>query len=268
MNILFGKAQFNDWHKCFNELPYNIHIQDINNTDTLISYISANNINIIIPCTYTQMFFLIDNIEQILKHVKYICCSKDNQNIQLLDNKSKFNNYMITNSLGDYIPKVYIENNDGIYNTHNVFSYPCIFKTSIGCGGCGIKVINSYEDIPTNLSKNYFIQELIIDNIEYGGHFYVHNGIIKCYVFYMEIYNNKSFVKIGKMNKYKKIDNKEWHDLFGIIFSKLNYSGFACANFKVVNNIVKIFEINPRFGGTLIHDKDDFRQFIKCCINT
>ena len=268
MNILFGKPQFTDWNKFIKQLPHNIHIQELNNINTIITYITTNNINAIIPCTYTQMFFVIDNMEKISKYVKYICCDKDIENIKLLDNKTKFNDYMVANLLGDYIPKVYMEINDDICNTYDSLSYPCLLKTSIGCGGGGIKIINSYKDILTIPYKNYFIQELIADNIEYGGHFYVYNGLIKCSAFYMEIYNNKTFIKIGKMNKYNKIENKEWDKLFGVIFNKLNYTGFACANFKVVNNVVKIFEINPRFGGTLIHDKDDFANFINCCINS
>lgn len=266
MNILFGKSQFADWNKCIMQLPYNIHIQEINNIDTLIKYIITNNINTIIPCTFTQMFFIIDNMQQISKYVKNICCSENIQSIKLLDNKANFNNFMVTNSLGNYIPKVYMETNDGICNNYDCLVYPCILKTSIGCGGGGIKIINSCTDILKIPYKNYFIQELIADNIEYGGHFYVCNGIIKCSVFYMEMYNNKTFIKIGKMNKYNRVENKEWLNLFSMIFSKLNYSGFACANFKVVNDIVKIFEINPRLGGTLIHDKGDLANFIKCCI--
>jgi predicted ATP-grasp superfamily ATP-dependent carboligase len=68
------------------------------------------------------------------------------------------------------------------------------------------------------------------------------------------------------MIKYKKIDNFDWTP-FEKIFTKLKYTGFACIDFKMINSKIKIFEINPRLGGTIVHDPEDFSTLIELIRN-
>ena len=51
-------------------------------------------------------------------------------------------------------------------------------------------------------------------------------------------------------------------EIFKDIFKMLNYSGFACVDFTIVNEIPYIFEINPRPGGSLIRNETYFNRFI------
>ena len=50
--------------------------------------------------------------------------------------------------------------------------------------------------------------------------------------------------------------------IFSCIFNDLNYSGFACADFTIHNNKIIIFEINPRPGGSLIHNEKYLNIFL------
>jgi predicted ATP-grasp superfamily ATP-dependent carboligase len=43
-------------------------------------------------------------------------------------------------------------------------------------------------------------------------------------------------------------------DLFAQILTRLDYEGTACFNYKIANGQPMIFEINPRFGGSLTQD--------------
>ena len=47
-------------------------------------------------------------------------------------------------------------------------------------------------------------------------------------------------------------------DLFGDILGKLDYEGAACFNYKLADDAPRIFEINPRFGGSLVMDVTAF----------
>jgi len=83
--------------------------------------------------------------------------------------------------------------------------------------------------------------------------------------------NNKNYIQKGKMSNYVKvIDNRIdfCMDIFSKIFTKLNYTGFACADFKLYDDNLKIFEINPRLGGTIINDRLDFVELMNACVNS
>jgi hypothetical protein len=55
-------------------------------------------------------------------------------------------------------------------------------------------------------------------------------------------------------------------DIFDKIFIETNYSGFACIDFCIDNDIVKIFEINSRIGESLIHNTRLMRDFISTIV--
>lgn len=66
---------------------------------------------------------------------------------------------------------------------------------------------------------------------------------------------------------YQIKQNMQNDNIFNKIFKKLDYSGFACANFIINSNKILIFEINPRIGGSLIHNKEYFMKFLNKLYN-
>ncbi len=54
-----------------------------------------------------------------------------------------------------------------------------------------------------------------------------------------------------KETRRKKVDHSHLHNLFEMILNQLEYQGICCFNYKILESTVKIFEINPRYGGTM-----------------
>ncbi len=274
MNILIGQPEWTDWIENFKLLPYNVFFNKLDNIDEVLAYIQKNNINVIIPCTFTQMFFIIDNMGILSQYTKCILGNNSKKTIRLLNNKMNFCNYMSINGFGEYIPKVFITNDNKKRIIHSNVSYPCIFKLNKTCAGYKSVVISSvnnlYSILNNKQNKNYTIQEYIVSPNEYSGHFYIMNGVIKYFVLYMTTNNNKNYIQKGKMSNYAKITDDRVAFCLGIfskIFIRLDYTGFACADFKLYGNNLKIFEINPRLGGTFVNDKLDFMDLIGTCVN-
>lgn len=272
MNILFGEPQWEDWIDSINSLSYKVFFNDLNNINIIINLIIKHKINILVPCTFNQMFFIINNHDILSQHVKHIMCGNNIKAIKLLNNKIDFSVFMEENKFNEYIPTTFWRKQRKIQVKCQPLRYPCIFKFAEKYGGDGAMVIKSVYDIHLIYENydNYIIQEYISSSNEYSGNFYIANDIIKYAIFYMMTNNNKYHIQCGKMEKYTKIKDNGLDfclDIFTEIFKKLNYNGCACVDFKIYNNKLKIFEINPRFGGTLINNKDDLNKLITSCIN-
>lgn len=267
MNILFGEPEWYDWKDNFELLPYNVFVSELNDIEVVLSYIRNNKIDVLIPSTIEQMLFVINNKDILLNNVRYIC-GNEKEPIKLLNSKIKFANFMQSHNLEEYIPQTFITKYGNNFNDYSNIKYPCILKLDKSCGGYKIVVllsVNNLRCILPHYHENYIIQEYITSPNEYSGNFYVENGIIKWYVFYMMVNNNKYYVQQGKMKTYIRIENNSLDfclDIFNYIFNKLNYKGFACADFKIIANILKIFEINPRLGGTIVNNNNDFANLM------
>lgn len=190
--------------------------------------------------------------------------NNDLHNIEILNNKSLFGNYMKEKFL-EYIPTIYYYNyNDITYINKPLENILLITKQNIGCAGYGIKIGYNIFD---NLYKNCIISKYIPHTIYYSGHFLVLNGnIIKKVYFYANKPNKKLIIR-GRITKYEVTDKLNIDDtIFDKIFIDLKYSGFACVDFTILNNNIFIFEINPRPGGSLIYNNKYFNIFINTLI--
>lgn len=245
-NILIGKANFKDWTKRFiflrDKYPNNIFLHDFLNEENILKLINQYNITLIIPICFEDMELLSkSNIP-----CKYLS-PKNYNDILLMDNKCTFFKYFIDNNLQQYIPETYVIKSPSI-NYYKEIKYPSIQKSNIGYGGCNIFILHSDKDIKK--LDDYIIQEYIIDNNEYACHFICMEGKIIFHKILKEIHNKEFYIQRGPMNDFEIID----FDISGFefIFKKINYTGAGCINFKYINNQIYIFEVNPRFGGTLI----------------
>ena len=50
---------------------------------------------------------------------------------------------------------------------------------------------------------------------------------------------------------YSYISQCDYLDKFSAILNSIGYEGLCCFDYKVINGKPQIFEINPRFGGSL-----------------
>jgi predicted ATP-grasp superfamily ATP-dependent carboligase len=284
MSILFGTPTFPKWLTAIskhNNALHKIILSDLNNISTIIDLIKQHDIFIIIPCTYAQMSF-ISKHKTTLNDIgiyNILCNDSTINNIEILNDKCNFIKFMQSDqNLVNYIPKVLHlkhgsdnialdqQQNEVQFPTDSI-TYPCILKKAISYAGNGSKIYTSKSQLISdkiNLNTNdLIIQEYIAGSVEYGGHFLVINGhiIFKAYYSNTHASNQKLYIQRGHMNTYKKVNiDRNIELVFNDIFIKLNYTGFACIDFKIQNGNPTIFEINPRLGGTLVLDKQDLNK--------
>jgi predicted ATP-grasp superfamily ATP-dependent carboligase len=187
-----------------------------------------------------------------------------NEIIDIFDNKKKFINYAKSNGLEDYIPYTY---DNYVYEDKKV-----IIKEPINCYGYGI-TINNLTKINQEIIDNNVVQEYIYSNIEYAGHFLIEDGIITISKIYQKTFNvNKNDEYVDGNNNYdytsKKIelDQKYLYDLQELLIP-CKYSGICSIDFKILNDNIKVFEINPRLGGSLARNLLDLSEILIKLLN-
>jgi len=164
--------------------------------------------------------------------------------IQLCDDKYLFNQCLIENGFGDFVPKM-----------GGTQTFPYILKKKIDEWGANTHIIlNAQQEqkLSEFLSHpEYFTQELIAGPTEYATHVFFKDQNIVCAI------NIKYAFEIGTPIKgkdraiYEKICDCPHLDLFSSILNAIGFEGICCINYKVYDNRPFIIEINPRFGGSL-----------------
>lgn len=249
MKLIIVNIPFNDWKSI---LYSNRHIMCIK--EDYIDKFTSNEYRIVPICVgdYLKYNHLENNI------------FKNNINsIEILNNKSKFGKFGLEN-FPDNIPTIYYYNFDRetfLGNTDdNLKNNKMIIKPNIGFGGGGIKIINHF--IPN--MKEHIIQKYINHTEYIVGHFLVLNGMIRHKVYFISSHRYNDGIKHGRIINYVSSDTITTDDsIFNNIFNILNYSGFADADFIIVNGKIIIFEINPRPGGSLIFNSQYLNIFLE-----
>lgn len=258
MNIIIGNPLFGDWDEGIKKLEKNdIIINDLND----VTYLPTGN-SLIIPLTFDQMKFLINNKDKITSPI--LCCD-DYNTIELLNNKCRFVKFMLDNKLDHLIPETYmIHHNNTLYEPNKIINYPVIYKFGITQGGYGSKVFHTNQELSKRINnskyRDFIVQKYIEHPNEFSGHMFIKDGKIEHAIYYKVTNHDKYYIQNGKMQNYTRENNFQYQ--FNEIFKLLNYTGIVCIDFKIINNQIKIFEINPRFGGTLIHNTNDLNEML------
>uniref|UniRef100_A0A6C0LC37 ATP-grasp domain-containing protein n=1 Tax=viral metagenome TaxID=1070528 RepID=A0A6C0LC37_9ZZZZ len=180
-----------------------------------------------------------------------------------LDDKKKFAEYAIEKNLAQYIPRTYFKQDDRSSNTlvvvkqkYQVFSY-----------GVSKKKLCEVQDWEFDESV---VQEYIKDPIEYAGYFVSYNGNITYSFAYKGNHGNGEYIKCegGHPDTTPKIrvtlDNKTVKEL-ELFLKPTLYTGTCCFDFKIKDGNLKVFEINPRLGGSLnlLENRRDLTDIIR-----
>lgn len=257
MKILFSKPCFTDWMPKLNKIceKYkNIYyVKDFLNKENINLLVEKYKIKLIIPLNIPDAH-LLAQFEENEINCK-ILSPKNSELVKILDDKGYFFDVCRKrNNLIRYLPEVFINNNH--YENHVITDiiYPAIIKPHLGIGGGGIYILHSddclqkYKKI---LRNKYIVQEYIIGDTEYTANIVAIKGIITYCLTYKETFDDVFYIKKGMMNKFEIVENNFYED-FQEITRTLLYTGIICINYKVVNSKLKIFEINPRIGGTIL----------------
>lgn len=110
------------------------------------------------------------------------------------------------------------------------------------------------------------LQRAVIGQTEYVGNFLVQAGVIKAVLYYREDTHSPLYIKHGRMSRPQCVEAHAMEastEVFRQIFESLEFTGLACADFKLdEDGELQIFEINPRLGGTLANRPDDLVALI------
>lgn len=250
-HILMGTKR--PWLKHLIDTDYKfIKYKDIK---LFFQFCKNNKIKILFPFTVRDELFINEH-KTILRQKKYRFLVPSSKNIKILNNKSEFVKFMIKNGLSEYIPTRY-----------NSIRYPCILKKNKSVYGKDSYVINSKDDIPKNIDlKEYLIQEPIQGKCEYSTDLLAKNGKIIKWSATKYCYDNNLYIMGHKLiSPTIHVDiTQPVYDAFVSIIKTLNYDGFCNVDYKIVESgYPKIFEINPRCGGSLKDiSMNQFNEFV------
>ncbi len=169
--------------------------------------------------------------------------------VALMHDKQRFTEFMETIGYGNFVPRLLAEEE----------KFPFIYKKKIDEWGVNSQIIRSEGERrafeATIDPAEYFRQEYVSGRSEYVTHMLALNGRVYFDSSFAFTFDQDHFVK-GKHFKEKGVARIETQfcALFGKILSDLHYTGTCCFNFKIDGGEPKIFEINPRYGGSLRRD--------------
>jgi len=128
-----------------------------------------------------------------------------------------------------------------------------------------MKIIKK-EDILNEYFEKYIIQEYIQDNSEYVIHIIAKEGKIIHYFCYqykiLDIENSEIFIRTKEFSDKHKIElikhklSQDNLDIFEKFLLPCKYTGPCNFDFKYQNKQIKVLEINPRLGGSLMFDQN------------
>lgn len=206
----------------------------------------------------------------ILKNKGYRGLIPNEYYLETFSDKIKFSEYIKEINLINLCPLT--------YNLKDV-KFPCVFKPNNLLAGCGIKVIRDNVSLKTEIKNNnlinqkFLLQSLILGKEEYVSHCICLNGELLWHCTYEYISNTRETIR-NHCTSAKKIILPD-HILSELILfikpydsNKIGYTGVCSFNYKIINSHIKLFEINPRFGGSImkLENRDDLREAISCII--
>ena len=163
----------------------------------------------------------------------------------LAGNKISFNNWMIRSGFDRFVPQVYDTD----------IRFPCVLKRSQDAFGRRTRIIHDRHELSAALRTGEYevsyCQELVESDREYTTHILCWQGEIHFALTFGFLFGTKAYVKgisgVGEIFSETRSCRPELAE----IVRALGYSGIACFNYKLSDNRPQIFEMNPRFGGSL-----------------
>ena len=174
--------------------------------------------------------------------------------VKLMADKLLLTKDLASSNFDQFVPKTWTNPADS--------AFPCILKRRDLNGGQGIRILRSGPELQEALTEfefqgtQYFFQELVSADEEYVCHIVASKGEIQFSNYFQYGMPNPdvvrrrggqtTFTNLGSNLDYKV------SSVFKNVIKHLNYSGPCNIDFKLINGLPKIFEINPRLGGSLM----------------
>lgn len=250
--IIFGRHS-EDWMSALHpsalvwkQLPEIKSVQIISSADEIPKISRRRNLStVIIPLMESHLYEMPTNFTSLTSQPELVCLMADK--LQLTEN-------LIANGFAQYVPKIWTNPSDS--------AFPCILKRRDLNGGQGIRILRSVRDLQEALTEfefqgtQHFFQELISANKEYVCHIVALKGEILFINYFEYIMPSPEMIRCGDspttiLNRGSDL-NFNVAAVFKDIIKHLQYSGPCNIDFKLINGHPRIFEINPRLGGSLM----------------
>ena len=164
--------------------------------------------------------------------------------ISLCDDKCRLNQMLINTGFERHVPR-----------TGSGIEPPYILKKRHSVWGKESRLIRDRSDewrVLAQLSDpEFYRQEIIPGRREFATHIlFTEHKIVKSLTIMHEFENDTSILG-QQLPLYHVIHRCPYLDLFAEILRRIGFQGLCCIDYKVVQGRPYVFEINPRFGGSL-----------------
>ena len=220
-------------------------IVDINQT------FDFNHLDLVVPLTISQVQCLARH-HQAMNHKKFIVAAP--RATRLAHDKNRFNEFLKQNEFGHLLPRV-----------SDKSAFPFVLKRSQDAGGKNTLLVRNESDLERwqhlLQQPDYFCQQYVPGDIEYTTHFIYSKGIrYSCTIKFRM--NRDYYIRGVRMQPFKNVQMSIVDPIFDATFaeilSALEFEGVGCFNFKIIDEQPVIFEMNPRYGGSLSRDINNF----------
>ena len=254
IKILF----FNSWQKALGKHSWlEAHFLNFDDVNSIVNYGKKHGITYLYGQVYSAQIFL-NKFENKLRDAGFKFIVNDFNVVKLLLNKKEFYKHMIKHNLDSFIPKYYPTIEDVIY--------PCISKHVSAANGETVRICYNKDELAC-INEDEVVNEYIEGKTEYASNIFYKDGKIVLDVTYEKSFD-KSYYILNQDTKYEmtnlRIENKFANEFISMFKTFLPNNGelLCCIDYKIQDNIPKIFEINVRLGYTLARYGDDFKEMM------
>ena len=178
--------------------------------------------------------------------------------------KQRFADYVTANRLGDLTPRT--------YSGWMEAKFPCVLKRTDFAAGHGIAVISSASEgeallkSPLYANEPYVLQEAISGTTDYCTFCVLKNGrLLWSRTFVNEIATPLTIRGEGNVLRRISVETPDsTARQIETVLAPVSYSGPCNIDYKLDGDRLRIFEINPRLGGSLL--QPPFREHLQAAL--
>ena len=209
-----------------------------------LSQVRLEDFDAVVPIQLTHYTPLFQHPE--LRGLKFFHPSREV--VSLCDDKLRLTQFLIAQGFAGFVPPL----------RSSGAPYPYVRKKREGWWGMHCQIVRSPQDeCGLDLADDtWFAQALVPGQAEFATHILRVRGRIRYVSTFIYEMATPEFVKGAVDNPFRTgfMTGCEYLDLFAEMLARLEYEGTACIDYKVVEGQPVVFEINPRFGGSLSSD--------------
>jgi carbamoylphosphate synthase large subunit len=170
----------------------------------------------------------------------------DDDTVRICDDKLHFAKHLLASGLGHVVPPLGPD-----------LQYPYVLKARVGEFGVGTTIVENEEQATAMAvdlaSESHFVQASVPGTEEFTTHFVADRGQLRLARTLQFSFDTTLFVK-GRGQPARRrveVDHSRFDSLLARIVASVGYSGIGCLNYKLVDGVPRVFELNPRVGGSM-----------------